>query len=281
MKNRTFQPVGRRGRKREILHARVILPVIGLAAASTMLLVNTATAQPAKAPAAAAEASEGFKNLQVLPKDISEEALHDTMRGFAGALGVRCLACHVGDETKPMQTWNWASDDKPEKATARVMMKMTQDLNSKWITQVKLKAGEERVQVACATCHHGKMQPRSLQDVLTGTMADKGVDGAVARYRELRDKYYGRDAFDFGEQPLNQMAERLANDKKMADALTLLNLNAEMNPKSGRVQMMIGETQLAAGAKDKAIEAYRKAVELDPKNERAKRKLDELQGAAK
>src|SRR5262245_19404795 len=55
------------------------------------------------AAAAGAQSTEKFKNLQVLPKDISEEQLNSTMNGFTRALGVRCAYCHVGEEGKPLR----------------------------------------------------------------------------------------------------------------------------------------------------------------------------------
>ena len=44
---------------------------------------------------ATAQFPDKFRNLKVLPKDISKHELESTMRGFAFALGVRCDHCHV------------------------------------------------------------------------------------------------------------------------------------------------------------------------------------------
>jgi len=241
-----------------------IVPVIAVCLASS-------------ANAQAPKEQQGFKNLQILPKDIARPELIQTMRSVSGALGVRCVFCHVGEEGKPMDTWDFAADDKPEKKIARTMMQMTTELNSKWVSQLK-SADHTPPQIACATCHHGKSSPRSLQDVLGTTVDEKGVTAAVSQYRELRDKYYGRDAYDFGEPPLNILADKLSNQKKNADAITLLELNAEFNPKSATVQGMLGSAYQESGAKDKAIAAYKKALELNPNFEPAKRKLAELQG---
>jgi hypothetical protein len=45
---------------------------------------------------------DSFTNLKVLPKTIAPRALIDTMRGFAMALRVRCVYCHVGKEGQPL-----------------------------------------------------------------------------------------------------------------------------------------------------------------------------------
>src|SRR5262249_36704395 len=53
----------------------------------------------------------GFKNLQVLPKDISHDSLDAIMDGFKAALGVKCSFCHAPSKD-PNQPWpDFASDD--------------------------------------------------------------------------------------------------------------------------------------------------------------------------
>ncbi len=42
-----------------------------------------------------AQQQEGFKNLQVLPKDIARPDLLNVMRRFTSSLGLRCNDCHV------------------------------------------------------------------------------------------------------------------------------------------------------------------------------------------
>ena len=97
-------------------------------------------------------------NLQVLPKDIQPEQLIHIMRGVAGALGVECSFCHVpGPKPREM---NFASDDKPEKATARIMMRMTQAMNDQYMSQIHdPDATPEDKQVTCGTCHRGHKMP--------------------------------------------------------------------------------------------------------------------------
>ena len=97
-------------------------------------------------------------NLQVLPKDINPEELVHMMRGIAGALGVECNFCHVAGP-KPREM-NFASDDKPEKATARIMMRMTQAMNQQYMSQIHdPDATPEDKQVTCGTCHRGHKMP--------------------------------------------------------------------------------------------------------------------------
>ena len=104
-------------------------------------------------------------NLKVLPKDISEDDLHKVMRDYSKSLGVRCNYCH---ESQPVEgqerpKFNFASDSKPEKDIAREMMKMTADLNSKYISKI----GNGKLdQITCVTCHNGSAHPITSVDSL-------------------------------------------------------------------------------------------------------------------
>ena len=240
---------------------------------AAIAIIGAAASAPAQIP-------DKFTNLQVLPKDISKPKLVETMRGYCNALGVRCTFCHVGEEGPSFDGFDFASDAKDHKATTRLMMQMTADLNSKWISRVKSDR-RPTIQVTCAMCHHGKPEPRSIQEVLGETIAKRGAAAASSQYRELREKFYGRDTYDFGERPLNDMGQALADDGKTTDAIALLELNAEFHPKSVMVHNLLAAAYERAGDKTKATASYRKVLELSPDDERAKRKLAELGSARK
>ena len=97
-------------------------------------------------------------NLQVLPKDISTDDLIKLMRGYSQALGVHCNFCHeVNDQThKP----NFAADTKEDKGFARTMIAMTQEINTKFMTQINdPDAMPADKTVTCGTCHRGNKMP--------------------------------------------------------------------------------------------------------------------------
>ena len=52
------------------------------------------------------------ENLKVLPENTTPEQLRATMKSFSMALGLRCNNCHVGEPGKPLQSYDFASDDK-------------------------------------------------------------------------------------------------------------------------------------------------------------------------
>lgn len=101
--------------------------------------------------------ADKFKNLQVLPKNISEDSLNRIMDGFTESLGVDCRYCHTRD--KKADTLIYDKDDKAEKEIARNMMRMTTDINEKYFHfNEDVKAGEVQA-VTCYTCHRGEPMP--------------------------------------------------------------------------------------------------------------------------
>jgi hypothetical protein len=101
--------------------------------------------------------TEKFKNLQVLPKNITEDSLDKIMDGFNLYLGVDCKYCHVRD--KKADSLIFYSDDKPEKEIARNMMRMTTDINKNYF-QFNEEVTAAQVQaVTCYTCHKGNPMP--------------------------------------------------------------------------------------------------------------------------
>lgn len=116
--------------------------------AALFAAVASAHSQPAPAP-------PSFKNLQVLPKDISRDQLTQTMKFFAQSLGVRCVHCHVGEEGKPLSTFDFASDAKRDKRVARAMLQMVHKINVEEFGVKDMKDAK----VTCYTCHRGSTEP--------------------------------------------------------------------------------------------------------------------------
>jgi tetratricopeptide (TPR) repeat protein len=223
---------------------------------------------------AAAQFPEKFTNLKVLPKDISRQELQSTMRGFAFALSVRCEHCHVEKAGGKKFEMDFAADDKEAKKTARVMLEMVAAINRDYISKV---TKTPPIQVQCVTCHHGLTQPRTLNSVLAETIDQKGIDSAVAQYRELRQKYYGSGQYDFGETSLNQLTESLMAQKKNKEALAIMEMSFDSNhPDSVWSYHMLAMTHEVNGQTEKAIADYRKVLELHPDDDWAKQQIVSL-----
>ena len=121
--------------------------------------VSVAVAQDLPPPSPALQpafAVPPFKNLKVFPKDIGRADLLSNMKFFSQSLGVRCSYCHVGEEGKPLSTFDFASDAKNKKQTARKMLAMAHRINSQDFDQAE---DPGRLKVTCYTCHGGSTKP--------------------------------------------------------------------------------------------------------------------------
>lgn len=220
----------------------------------------------------AAQIPEKFTNLKVFRAEVPRRQLIDAMRSFAGALGVRCNHCHVGENVRTLEGFDFASDAKEAKLAARAMMALTREANA---AIEKAKPGAARV--GCMTCHHGVTKPETLAARLAKVLEEKGVDAAIADYRDLRKRYYGRAAYDFGEPSLLQAAEPLlAKPASRAAAIALLKLNLEFFPDSVFTLAPLAEALAAGGDKPQAIELLERAAKLEPENPQIVRRLAAL-----
>ncbi len=100
-----------------------------------------------------------YKNLKILPKNISKEDLDKVMDHFKTALGVKCSFCHAPSKDTAQKWPDFASDEKPEKLIARKMMKMTSKINKKFFSDNKNEQGVTVPAVECMTCHRGSPHP--------------------------------------------------------------------------------------------------------------------------
>lgn len=105
-----------------------------------------------------------YKNIQMF-KGVPAARVLGAMGAFSNALGVTCRKCH--------DVQNWASDDKHEKTAARNMMRMTSDINEKYL---KGMAGldDDDAHIGCNTCHRGHAHPE-------GGMQRPGGPGAPGK----------------------------------------------------------------------------------------------------
>jgi hypothetical protein len=181
------------------------------------------------------------------------------MQAVAAALGVTCDYCHAGRGAEPRLT----AAGKPVLEVGREMIAMTASLNAT-VQAATGKTAREAASVTCVTCHRGVTIPRPLTDILLVTGVREGADAAVKQYRDLRSRYYGRGAYDFGEETLLSVARRLANARPEV-AIPLAELNLEFFPKS--VNTLVAKAIAQSGRDDEAaVATLRQALEIDPGN---------------
>lgn len=116
---------------------------LALIAGLSLAVGSVAAAQEKSAP------PEGFRNLQVLPKDIAKDQLKATMEGFTQQLGVKCTFCHVPDE--------YWKDDNEHKPIARRMLRLVLDMRAQKAMYFKDDVMEAKIN--CWSCHRGKGEP--------------------------------------------------------------------------------------------------------------------------
>lgn len=101
----------------------------------------------------------GFKNLQVLPKDISKDDLDSIMDEYKVSLGVKCGFCHARKADTTQRGLDFASDAKDTKKIARSMMKMTAYINTNFFNFHNSTKPDTLHTIICYTCHRGTKQP--------------------------------------------------------------------------------------------------------------------------
>ena len=215
-------------------------------------------------------------NVKVIPKNTPVMNVVGIMRNFAGALGVRCQFCHVGQEGMPLAQFDFAKDEKRTKLTARQMMRMVEEINHRLDTLPEHEKMTSHVEVTCNTCHRGVSRPMPLEQVIQETAQAAGADSAARVYRALRERYYGRAAYDFGEPTLNIAAFRLGRAGKYDEAFAILKMNEEQFPASSNLATFRGNITLMKGDTAGAIAAFREAVRRDSTNGEAQGRLRAL-----
>lgn len=229
------------------------------------------------APAFVASAQGGWswpeepRNLQALSPDTGGQKLRAVMTGFSRALGVRCHHCHVGEEGQPFGEWDFASDAKPAKQTAREMLGLLKSVNDGLASMESRKA--DRVNVRCHTCHAGRPVPWTLDEALLVAYEEGGAPALVARYGELRERYHGRGAYDFAEERLDGLGHRLLGEGDTAGAIAVFRLNLEQYPESAKAHDSLAAAYTAAGQDELARQFYGRSLVLDPDNRNALAKL--------
>lgn len=226
-------------------------------------------------PAQGFEWPEEPENLEVLT-GFSGDRLAPVMRGFSQSLGVRCVYCHVGEEGASLSEIDFVSDDNDRKRTTRTMLRMLGVINDS-ISSIDW-GSEARVNMWCHTCHRGRPRPMTLAEELGEVYRRDGLDPALAHYEELRDRFYGRGSYDFGESGLNEFGYEALAAEDYDGAVRIFERNVELFPDASNAHDSLGEALAARGDTALAIESYERALELAPRNRNAAMRLRELRG---
>ena len=107
----------------------------------------------------------------------------------------------------------------------------------------------------------------SISSPLRRTLRERGVEAALAQYRELRKSQPGR--YDFGEPELNTLGYELLFTGRVKEAVEIFKLNVEMYPQGFNTYDSLAEAYLAAGERVLAVKNYQRSLELNPQNTNA------------
>jgi len=130
-----------------VLSAAILFVVcVGLVAFAPV--GQTSNQQPVAA-AAEKTVEQVQKNIKVL-NGLPQSQLIPVMNFMSSSLGVRCTYCHINKDGK----WDFVTDEKPEKNSAREMIKMVLAVNKDTF--------RGNTEVSCYTCHRGRTNPASV-----------------------------------------------------------------------------------------------------------------------
>jgi len=120
-------------------------------------------------------------------------------------------------------------------------------------------------------------KPETIQEALEGSLS-AGIDAVLARYKA----YVSDPAHKFLADPeprINSLGYRLLSDKRIPEAIVIFEVNARTHPNSWNAYDSLGEAYANARDKQRALDSYRKSVELNPENTNAKRTIEQIESA--
>jgi len=116
----------------------------------------------------------------------------------------------------------------------------------------------------------GLLYERALENGVAGS------EGAIALYNEMKTGNNKIFKLDVSQGQLNSVGYRLLKNSKLEEAIEIFKFIVLEYPESDNAYDSLGEAYMRAGEKDLAIRNYEKALELNPKNENTKKKLEDL-----
>ena len=162
--------------------------------AGTMCAWTLAAQAPATQPAKSAEVQGAVSrtefpaptNLQVLPKTMTGQQMHELMEEWSRDLGTQCDACHTVDRTRMgadgRPALNYADDQKDMKQVSRMMYTMMDQVN----TSVVAKVHGSGVAVSCGMCHRGELGAQPFAPVKKVELPENVIRQVECAEQELQ-----------------------------------------------------------------------------------------------
>lgn len=120
-----------------------------------------------------------------------------------------------------------------------------------------------------------KAKQGSAADIFGKALAEGGIPSAEKKLKELQRRRPNGPVLD--EADFNALGYRLLHEAKLEPALFVFEKTVQLYPDSWNAWDSLGEVSAKAGKRDRAIECYRKSLELNPKNKNGRAMLDKLE----
>jgi len=111
---------------------------------------------------------------------------------------------------------------------------------------------------------------KALQNGVTGEK------GAIAFYKELKSPDAKMLKYNVGELALTAVGNALLGRNNVNEAIEFFNFMVKEYPQSANAYDYLAQAYMKTGKKELAIRNYEKSLELNPENENAKKKLEDL-----
>lgn len=115
---------------------------------------------------------------------------------------------------------------------------------------------------------------QTAMNLFTRALENGNADSLISAYQNIDNK---TSYSLLGESELNSLGYDLLAKGNTAVAIQVFTLNTQLYPHSANVWDSLGEAYWKNGNISKAIESYKKALQINPQFENPKRALDELQ----
>jgi hypothetical protein len=119
------------------------------------------------------------------------------------------------------------------------------------------------------------LQYQSIAEILTKALSEGGIDLMIRRYKEFKN--HPQTASIDTERDVNALGYLLIGRDQINEGIEVLKLNIESYPDSANAYDSLGDAYLKRGAKELAIKNYKRSLELNPKNDYTRQKLNSLE----
>jgi hypothetical protein len=120
--------------------------------------------------------------------------------------------------------------------------------------------------------------PETIQSALAASLPE-GLEAVLTRYQAFMADPTHRYLPD-PEPQVNALGYKLLAAKHIPDAILVFEVNVRAHPKSWNAYDSLGEAYVAAQDRVRALAAYRKSLELNPKNANGKRMIEAIENAS-